>query len=227
MVTSTLVERLDTTSDAEPPEAVTTPMTCPATPSPVDAVDDCVVLSRLSPSCTFWQANTTAPLDGHTLATSAPPTVTALVTPAVCPTKLEALLLPATSPDDTLESFEVLLASTEARPEETTPETWPPTASPLLSPPFWAVRAELSPPWTFVPVALLTSARAGPVPESTAMSTPTTRNALRPRRIVPPALIVTARTSVGIISHRGDRGQVSGGRLDAGLRQPRSCSPGL
>src|ERR1051325_9423336 len=53
------------------------------------------------------------------------------------PVKFDEVFDPWASPDVTSESVEVLRASTEARPEDTTPETWPPTASPDEPLPDW------------------------------------------------------------------------------------------
>src|SRR5438309_2962163 len=82
------------------------------------------------------------------------------------PVKALALLLPVASPDATLLSRELLRASTDVRPDETTPVTCPPTASPDFELPPWVPVDRLLPDWTLVPVAFVTSARARPADQS-------------------------------------------------------------
>src|SRR5262249_53205961 len=122
--------RLSATMEADPPGAVTAPMTCPATPSPVVADDVCVVVSVLFPFWRFWQLKAFTP-PGHAAVTSPTETPAVLDGTATRPTTEEALLLPRASPEETLEFAEVLRASTDVRPDDTTPETCPPTAAPL------------------------------------------------------------------------------------------------
>src|SRR5438128_7681868 len=79
-----------------------------------------------------------------------------------CPVKAADVFDPFTSPDWTSEFVDVFFASTDALPDDTTPLTCPPTASPLLPLPDWLLVARLSPFWTFVPLESDTSARAMP-----------------------------------------------------------------
>jgi hypothetical protein len=85
---------------------------------------------------------------------------TFVVPDALSPVKELAVLVPRASPEVTSLFFDVFFASTEVLPEDTTPVTCPPTASPDLEVPLWLPVDRLLPCCTFVPVALVTSARA-------------------------------------------------------------------
>jgi hypothetical protein len=71
-----------------------------------------------------------------------------------------AVFVPFASPELTSLFVDVFLASTEVLPEDTTPVTCPPTASPDLDVPLCLAVERLSPCWTFVPLESLTLARA-------------------------------------------------------------------
>jgi hypothetical protein len=103
--------------------------------------------------------------------------------------KLDASFVPLTSPDFTSELLDVFLASTEVRPDDTTPVTCPPTAAPDFPFPDWLVVFRLLPCWTFVPVEFVTSARAGP--ETTSALTRTMTAAINDRGARIPYLLRT------------------------------------
>src|SRR5207245_101703 len=91
--------------------------------------------------------------------TSAPtPVPTVVVGASLSPVKFLALLLPRESPLVTSVLVDVLRASTEVDPEETTPVTWPPTAEPVLELPDWLDVDRLFPDWTLSPLEPVTFA---------------------------------------------------------------------
>jgi hypothetical protein len=108
---------------------------------------------RLLPS---WRLTALAP----EMSATAPPIVAP--TEVLRPVNALAVFEPRASPEVTSLLDEVFFASTDVRPPETTPTTWPPTAEPVFEVPDWLPVERLLPFWTFVPVELLTSARAKP-----------------------------------------------------------------
>src|SRR5260370_12231991 len=106
------------------------------------------------------------------------------------PTKALAEFVPRASPVVTLESFEVLRASTEARPPETTPETWPPTAEPVLPLPDWLLVDEFCPFWTLAPLAPFTSAREIAAEASVPVPTRTPTSTNRRTLFIPPTSLL-------------------------------------
>ena len=102
---------LAATTSAEPPPVVTTPITEPPTPSPDVAVALWSRVFELSPSRTFAAAR---------FATS--PT-TAVLLPPVRPVKLDAWFVAEAFPVSILTSLDLLVASTDVLPDETTPAT--------------------------------------------------------------------------------------------------------
>ena len=123
VVTSVDAERLRASIDVAPAE--TAPMTCPATPSPVEALEVCVLVTRLSPS---WALHVKTPMRSVVIAWSAPPQLN-------CPANVAACVDAPASPVWTLTSVEALSATMLAEPpaEVTAPMTWPPTPSPVFA----------------------------------------------------------------------------------------------